>query len=319
MTKTGNNTKVQPSQEQDPLKQYQENTGINKEFYDRVVANKENWKLLSTHLQPTYTGEPYFVPAGGALTIRQTHGPQINDLMFANAHNLDEYGAVDNTLQLERSYHVTKYNRVWTNGPYMRPIVVVVEDGANYEDKESLKTPTTKWHFWGPHCCSELIEAASGVANHPSCQTMFEMAWSKLGVPSNDPRTRMVDVNVFQPADVSGANEEGFHRGNLYPGLSSDQYITFYAEMDMYLLVIMCPFGNQEKPILDATCWPQTVEIYDTGIRPEENPKFHKKVWNLRENEAEADSGLPSPAKRYYGLNTLEAPSVDFNEEENES
>lgn len=303
---------IKPSKEQDPLKQYAANTMVNKEFYDRIAANKDNWKEISSKVQEPYTGVPYFVPAGHTVTIRQTHGPQINDLMFVNAKNLEEYGAVDQSLQIERSYHVTKYNRVWTNGPYMRPITTIVEDGANYEDKESLKTPTTKWHFWGPHCCSELIEAASGVANHPSCQTMFEMAWEKLGVPANDMRTRMIDVNVFQPADVSGSNEEGFHQGVLFPGKSSNQHITFYAEMDMYILVIMCPFGNQEKPILEATCWPVTVEIHDTGISPDENPKsYQDKVWNLKENQASADSGLPTPAKRIYGINTLEDPSVD--------
>ena len=306
---------VSASQEQDPLKQYAENTGINKAFYDRIAASSDGWKQLSTHLQPPYTGVPYFVPAGGAVTLRQTHGPQINDLMFVNATNLDEYGAIDNSLQIERSYNVKLQSRVWTCSPYMRPITTVIEDGANYDDKKSLVSPTAKWHFWGPHCCSELIEAATGVSNHPSCQTMFEMAWETLGVPANDPRTRMVDVNVFQPVDHATVDDDGFMVGTLYPGFSHNQYITFYAEMDMYILVIQCPFGNQEKPILEATCWPQTVEIYDTGARPEENEKFHTKTWNLKENQAAPDSGLPAPAKRIYGVNTLEEPTPGFNTE----
>lgn len=101
---------------------------------------------------------------------------------------------------------------------------------------------------------------------------MFEMAWGKLGVPADDWRTKQVDLNFFQPNDYHGKNDEGFTTGALSPGFSKDQYVTAYAEMDIYVLVIQCPFGNQEKPILQATCWPQTIEIYDTGI-PRDNPQ----------------------------------------------
>ena len=61
--------RAQASQEVDPIKQYKDKTAANREFYDSVVANKANWKHLSKHLQPTYTGHPYFVPAGD----RQRH------------------------------------------------------------------------------------------------------------------------------------------------------------------------------------------------------------------------------------------------------
>ena len=39
---------------------------------------------------------------------------------------------------------------------------------------------------------------------------------------------------------------EGFTTGALSPGYSKDQYMTAYAEMDMFVLVIECPFGNQD-------------------------------------------------------------------------
>lgn len=308
--------KAKASQEVDPVKQYRDKTGPNKEFYDRVVASKESWKLLSKHLQPTHTGVPYFVPAGGVLTLRQTHGPQINDVMFVNAHDLRETASFETTLQLE-GFQMTTYRRAWTHVPWVRPIMTIVEDGANYDDKESLQTETTKWHFWGPHCTSELLEAASGVANLPSCQTMFEMAWEKLGVSADDWRTKQVDLNFFQPNDFAATDENGFCVGGLFPGKSMNQYVSLYAEMDCYMLVIQCPFGNQEKPILEAECFPQTVEIYDTGIRPEENPKHfsHSEQWNLRKNQLPADPERPAAAKRIPGVNTLEKIDGSFNEQ----
>ncbi|MEL7206972.1 MAG: DUF1989 domain-containing protein [Actinomycetota bacterium] len=296
------------SQETDPLKQYEDRMGANREFYEGVAAAREDWTKLSEHRQPAYTGVPYFVPAGGAVTLRQTDGPQINDLMFVNAHDLDEYAALDCTIQVERSYHVQTFSRAWSCVPYMRPLVTVVDDGADYDDRESLRTDSTKWHFWAPHCTSELIEAASGVANHPSCQTMFEMAWRELGIGADDLRTKMPDLNVFQPNDMAQTDDDGFMLGTLYPGRTHHQHITFYAEIDIYILVIMCPFGNQEKPILEATCWPTTVEIHDTGIAPDANPKYHTTTWNLRENEAPAGAGLPAPADRWPGVNSLENP-----------
>ena len=82
-----------------------------------------------------------------------------------------------------------------------------------------------------------------------------------------------------------------------------------------FTLVIQCPFGNQEKPILHATCWPQTVEIYATGVRPEENERLHTKVWNLIENQASPESGLPAPARRIQGVDTVEEPTPSFNQE----
>ena len=144
---------------------------------------------------------------------------------------------------------------------------------------------------------------------------MFEMAWEKLGVPADDLRTKAVDLNFFQPNDYSGKNDLGLTTGSLYAGMSHNQFATAYAEMDMYVLVIQCPFGNQEKPILSAECWPQTVEIYDTGIRPDENPKQIVNVWNQSENEVPPGNGLPDPAKRYMSVNTTEAASLAFNDE----
>ena len=111
-----------------------------------MASNKENWDLLRTHLQPIHTGHSYFVAAGGALTIRQTHGPQINDVMFVNAHDLNETSSFETVSQLE-GLQVTTYSRAWSNVPYVRPIMTVIEDGAYYGDTTSLPTESTKWHL----------------------------------------------------------------------------------------------------------------------------------------------------------------------------
>ncbi|MFH0263437.1 DUF1989 domain-containing protein [Vibrio barjaei] len=311
-----NNNVTTASQEVDPVKQYRDRTGVNKAFYDRIVANKENWKLSRRQVQPIHTGEAYFVPAGSVFTIRQTHGPQINDVMFANAHDLRETSSFETTMQLE-GFQMTTLNRAWTNVPYMRPIATIIEDGANYSDKDSLPDDNTKWHFFGPHCTTELIEAASGKSNHPSCQTNFEMAWGKLGVPADDARTRQADLNVFQPNDFSAKSEAGFSVGALHPGKNYEggQYISFYAEMDSFVLVSMCPFGNQDAPILEVTNWPQTMEIYDSGIAPEENPRHfsHQEEWNLRKNQIEGTPEKPVIV-RIPGVTTLEKADTSYND-----
>ena len=52
-------------------------------------------------------------------------------------------------------------------------------------------------------------------------------------------------------------------------------YIDFYAQVDLLILVSLCPCGDQTASWQDVTLTPMKVEVFDTGSTPPEFERFH--------------------------------------------
>jgi uncharacterized protein YcgI (DUF1989 family) len=70
---------------------------------------------------------PSHSPTGQICTLSTPYGPQVGDLNIFSLHNPRERFWASRTKQLHAS-HVSVGDRLWSNLPYMRPLVTIVAD-----------------------------------------------------------------------------------------------------------------------------------------------------------------------------------------------
>ena len=255
-------------------------------FYDKINEDNDNWSLVEEFtLKPKGDkppmlgmGRAFYVNAGQVFRVSQPEERgNIVDVMFINRENTDE--ANDLTTQLlHEGFHMTKYTRVWSGLPYMRPLAVCIEDGT---DRSYLPRGYEN-HEWVGHCTSEMIEAAEGRLNANSCHANFLQAAKQVAL--GERVARLPNANVFQPATWK-LNDKGQLMGYADVPLQTKKgdYIDFYAQMDLFILVSLCPVGDQTATWSEVTLTSMKCEVFETNTTPPEFKRFHD--WRPHHNE----------------------------------
>jgi uncharacterized protein YcgI (DUF1989 family) len=99
---------------------------VDKSFYDRLASDGGR-ELVERFVLPIRSGRAWEVPAGYLCRISTPEGPQVGDLNVWNRHNPRERLWASRTRQLQAA-HVTRYDRLWSTLPYLRPLLTVVAD-----------------------------------------------------------------------------------------------------------------------------------------------------------------------------------------------
>jgi uncharacterized protein YcgI (DUF1989 family) len=100
---------------------------VDKAFYRRIAEEREARTLTESFVIPIRTGRAWEVPAGHVFRIVTQEGPQVGDLNIWNLHNPRERLWASRSRQLQAA-HVTTYDRLWSNLPYLRPLVTITSD-----------------------------------------------------------------------------------------------------------------------------------------------------------------------------------------------
>ncbi len=50
------------------------------------------------------------------------------------------------------------------------------------------------------------------------------------------------------------------------------EFVEFYAEIDLLVLTVHCPYGDQSTGPVDAAHFTSTIEVFDTGVAPQPGP-----------------------------------------------
>ena len=93
-------------------------------------ASRTNWdpaRLIEQLVVPIRSGRAWRVPAGHVFRIVTIDGPQVGDLNIWNAHNPRERMWASRSRQLQAA-HVSTFDRLWSNLPYLRPLVTITAD-----------------------------------------------------------------------------------------------------------------------------------------------------------------------------------------------
>ncbi|MBJ8344327.1 DUF1989 domain-containing protein [Antrihabitans sp. YC2-6] len=258
---------------------------VDKGLY-KAIAESDR-ELVDSFVIPIRSGRAWEVPAGHLCRIVEAEGPQVADLNIWNRHNPRERMWAAKTRQLQAA-HVTTYDRLWSNLPYLRPLVTITGDSLG---DYGIDSDGGRVHdLLGSRCDPYTNQLLAGEQFDFHCHSNLTRAVMPYGLTEFD----VHDVlNVFQ---VTGLNDEDKYYNKACPAQKGD-YFEFLAEIDLLCALSTCPGGDlsirQWGP--DAgdpleTCRPIGVEIYRPDAR------------------VLAEWSAPQPAP-YAGLHGLKIPT----------
>ncbi|CAR22462.1 urea carboxylase-associated family protein [Lachancea thermotolerans CBS 6340] len=249
----------------------------NFEFYDRVKAAPR--KLAATHAVPVRSGKAWKASKGSIVRISTPEGPQVCDFNCWEANSgFKEHMWASRTRQLH-SAHVSVYDKLWSNLPYLRPLLTIIDDSlAGYGPDEH----GGRVHdLLGTRCDPYVDKLLSGEDNDFHCHSNLYRAIREFGGEEE----HVHDVlNIFQ---LTGLNENDQYFMETCPAKPGD-YFEFFCEVDVVCAVSSCPGGDlsdwgwgeggtdSEANVGDmsAKCRPLKVEVFEL-----ENPEEALEGW----------------------------------------
>lgn len=274
---------------------------LNVQWYEDLLKTKSSWKHISKQFIKPNTGIAVDVPAGHTIRITQEEGPQINDINFFAA-DFKESGIrydLGYTFNIEGML-LTSFARAWSNLPALRPMATVIDDNIDAE-----KVPEGTWPIWtGGHCSGEIIQCSDNVMNHHSCHANFMEAALSRGL--DETVAAFNNVNLFQPMGVVNRRHPG---GGMTQGVAGQpsvsvkgEFVEFYAEMDLLVLAVHCPYGDQSSGVVEAKYYTNTVDVFDTGTPPQPGPNWHewRTAWEAKMEKYKKE-GEPEERPRTFG------------------
>ncbi|MEU6579087.1 urea carboxylase-associated family protein [Streptomyces sp. NPDC046805] len=232
---------------------------VDHSFYDRVSGTPEGRKLVDSFTIPIRSGRAWEVPAGHLCRLVTVDGPQVGDFNVWNLNDPRERLWAARTRQLQRA-HVSTYDRLWSNLPFLRPLLTVTADTlADYGcDAEGARVHD----LLGTRCDPYVNRMLTGEDFDFHCHSNLVRAVLPYGLTEFD----VHDVlNVFQ---CTGLNEHDQYFMKDCPARPGDHF-EFFAELDLLCALSTCPGGDLSVPMWgpDAhdpveVCHPIGVEVY---------------------------------------------------------
>ncbi len=275
---------------------------LNKPWYDDLLDTKDSWTHAKTETIHPNQGVAVYVDAGQSFRFVQTDGPNIIDFNLLGADTKDATGEMFDTSYTAGldGFIPRKYSRFWSKLPHFRPMATYIDDNIDPAGMPSDEY----WPVWhGQHCTSELIEMAYGVQDHHSCHSNFVEAAASVGL--DESVARQGNINIFQPMAVKQKMMPAGYMSTSWDGVplntKAGDFIEFYAEIDLLVLAVHCPYGDQTGPPMEVDYYPIDIEVYDTGVTPQPSPTWHdwRPAWQAK-LDAEAEGDVASRS-RYFG------------------
>lgn len=271
-------------------------------WYERLLATKPGWRLVSTQYIKPNAGIAVDVPAGHTIRITQAEGPQINDINFFGADIKDASGErydLGYTIAIEGML-LPRFSRAWSGLPYFRPMATVIDDNI-----DASVVPEGTWPIWtGGHCSPEVVQSETGSPNRFACHSNFMEAARSRGL--SEAVAAYNNVNLFQPMGVVTRPTQAGRTTQSIAGQPSvsvkGEFVEFYAEIDLLVLAVHCPYGDQSTGPVEAKHYTNTVEVFDTGTAPQPGPDWHdwRPAWQATMEKWEAE-GEPDQRPRTFG------------------
>lgn len=232
---------------------------VDQPFYKRIADDLDSRELVHSETVPIRSGRAWEVPAGHVFRIVTLEGPQVADLNIWNRHDPRERMWASRTRQLQGA-HVSTYDRLWSNLPFLRPLVTITKDTLeNY----GIDGDGGRIHdLLGTRCDPYVNKMLTGEDFHFHCHSNLTRAVAPYGLTEFD----VHDVlNVFQ---CTGLNDNDEYFMKACPAKKGD-FLEFFAEIDLLCALSTCPGGDLSVPLWgpDArdpidVCRPLGIEVY---------------------------------------------------------
>lgn len=231
---------------------------VDRTFY-AAIADDTARELIDSFTIPIRSGRAWKIPAGHVCRIVTIEGPQVADLNLWNANDPRERLWASRTRQLHAA-HVSTFNRLWSNLPFLRPLVTITGDSlADY----GVDHDGARLHdLLGTRCDPYVNRMLTGEDFDFHCHSNLVRAVLPHGLTEFD----VHDVlNVFQ---CTGLNEDDQYFMKACPAKVGD-YFEFFAEIDILAALSTCPGGDLSVPLWgpDArdpidVCRPLGIEVW---------------------------------------------------------
>lgn len=232
---------------------------VDKDFYGTIARATESRTLVDSFNIPIRSGKAWKVPAGHVCRILTVDGPQVGDLNVWNFNNPRERFWAARTRQLQAA-HVTTFDRLWSNLPYLRPLATITADTLEGYgvDSDGGRVHDTL----GTRCDPYVNRMLSGEDFDYHCHSNLTRAVLPYGLTEFD----VHDVlNVFQ---CTGLNEQDQYFMKTCPAKVGD-YFELFAEQDLLMALSTCPGGDLSVPMWGngahdpvEVCRPIGIEVY---------------------------------------------------------
>jgi uncharacterized protein YcgI (DUF1989 family) len=232
---------------------------VDKDFYGNIARTTESRTLVDSFVIPIRSGKAWKVPAGHVCRILTVDGPQVGDLNIWNFNNPRERFWAARTRQLQAA-HVTTFDRLWSNLPYLRPLATITADTLESYgvDSDGGRVHDTL----GTRCDPYVNRMLTGEDFDYHCHSNLTRAVLPYGLTEFD----VHDVlNVFQ---CTGLNDKDQYFMKSCPAKVGD-YFELFAEQDLLIALSTCPGGDLSVPMWGdgahdpvEVCRPIGVEVY---------------------------------------------------------
>ena len=232
---------------------------VDREFYGRIGEETAGRTLVDAFEIPIRSGRAWEVPAGHVCRLLTVDGPQVGDLNIWNLRNPRERFWAARTRQLQAA-HVTRFDRLWSTLPYLRPLVTITGDtleGYGVDDEGGRVHDTL-----GTRCDPYVNRMLTGEDFDYHCHSNLVRAVRPYGLTELD----VHDVlNVFQ---CTGLNADDQYFMKTCPAQVGD-FFEMFAEIDVLMALSTCPGGDLSLPMWGDgaedpvnVCRPIGVEVY---------------------------------------------------------
>ncbi|OPB39682.1 meiotic chromosome segregation protein [Trichoderma guizhouense] len=261
---------------------------VDKHLYEAIQQAPR--VLVEEFTVPIRSGRAWEAPAGSIVSISTPEGPQVGDLNIWNRHNPRERFWASRTRQLH-STHVSTHDRLWSNLPYMRPLVTIIADSLAWYGQD--ENGGRVHDLLGTRCDPYINTVLSDSQYDFHCHSNLSRAVAKWGLREED----VHDVlNLFQ---VTGLDEKGRYFMSPCPAEKGDS-IEFLAEQDVLMALSTCPGGDLSLWGFGSDSEKEMIKV----CRP-----LHVKVYQLQDKELLSKSGWkPAETAGYKGMHGVFSP-----------
>lgn len=196
-------------------------------------------------LQPVHTvivehgvGKGWTMKQGQVCRISLEGASQVGDINMWNSNNPKERLFTGKTRQIHAS-HLTTYDRLWSNLPYLRPLATITGDSIQFGmDSEGAGVHDVI----GTRCDPHTIKLMTGNIVTNTCHQNLTQAAEGFGLSEED----VHDVfNIFMCTGFLPGTGQYFAKGS--PAREGD-YIEWIADQDLMVALSACPFGDVSAP-----------------------------------------------------------------------
>ncbi|KAL7943831.1 hypothetical protein V8C42DRAFT_328566 [Trichoderma barbatum] len=261
---------------------------VDKQLYDTIQQAPR--VLVEEFTVDIRSGRAWEAPAGSIVSISTPEGPQVGDLNIWNRHNPRERFWASRTRQLH-STHVSTHDRLWSNLPYMRPLVTIISDSLSWYGHD--ENGGRVHDLLGTRCDPYINTVLSGSQYDFHCHSNLSRAVAKWGLREED----VHDVlNLFQ---VTGLDDKGRYFMSPCPAERGDS-IEFLAEQDVLMALSTCPGGDLSLWGFGSDSEKEMIKV----CRP-----LHVKVYQLQDKELLQKGGWkPAETSGYKGMHGVFSP-----------